>query len=359
MKAQLKNQQPNQQTKNPSSEQSAGTTFSDHVVELRNRAMWVGLVFIICSALAYNYHEVLLKVIMAPLDGSKLVYLTPGGGFSFIFLVSMYTGLLASIPLFIYHLHAFIKPALPSRARRSAGRVILSATALIISGVAYGYFIAIPAALHFLTTFAGDAVTPNLTADSYLNFFLAYVAGLAVLSLLPLLLMFVHWIKPLKPGGLLKTERWVVLFAFIAAALITPTPDVVNQSMIALPVIAIYQIGVVAVFVATLKEKRHKRALDKRQEQEAARVSRYAPVVKTLQTTSVVTQPQLKSASQPVVAPNNVTMQSTPSVRPTRIVRSIDGFRSSKQIQVAPRPPKARPRSMDGMTLRRSQMPQN
>jgi sec-independent protein translocase protein TatC len=356
MKARLKNQQPSQQIKNPSSEHSAGTTFSDHVVELRNRAMWVGLVFIICSALAYNYHEALLKVIMAPLDGSKLIYLTPGGGFSFIFLVSMYTGLLASIPLLIYHLHAFIKPALPSRARRSAVKIILSATALIISGVAYGYFIAIPAALHFLTTFAGDAVTPNLTADSYLNFFLAYVAGLAVLSLLPLLLMFVHWIRPLKPGGLIKSERWVILFAFVAAALITPTPDVVNQSMIALPVIGIYQLGVFAVLVATLKEKRRTRVLARRQEREekSQQVPVTAPAV-----VPIATQSQLSSVPQSPVLTGNVTMPSVPLVSPTRTVRSVDGFRPQKQIRVAPRSAKIQPRSMDGMTLRRRQMPQN
>src|SRR3954462_9143295 len=102
MKLRQKNQQPRQQIKNLSPDQPDTTTFSDHIVELRNRAMWIGLFALICSALAYNYHEALLNVIMSPLNGEKLIYLTPGGGFSFIFLVSMYAGLLATIPLFIY-----------------------------------------------------------------------------------------------------------------------------------------------------------------------------------------------------------------------------------------------------------------
>lgn len=202
-------------------------------------------------------------MVMAPLHGQKLSYLTPAGGFSFIFQISMYAGLFAALPLAVYHLHAFIKPALPAGARKSAVKVVLAASLLIAGGTAYGYFVAIPAALQFLTTFASDSVTPNLTADSYLSFFLAYVAGIAALSLLPLLLLFVHWINPLKPMGLLKSERWIIAGAFIVAAFITPTPDALNQTMIAAPIIAIYQLGVVAVLISISKQKRAVKRLAK------------------------------------------------------------------------------------------------
>ena len=362
MKVRLKNAQPNQQIKTRSSSQATGATFVDHVIELRRRALWVGLVFIIFSALAYNYNEILLKIIMAPLHGEKLIYLTPGGGFSFIFLVTIYAGLLVTIPVFVYHLHAFIKPALPTRARHSAAKIIMAATLLIIGGVSYGYFVAIPAALEFLTTFAGDAVTPNLTADSYLNFFLAYVAGLAFLSLLPLILMFVHWINPLKPGGLLKSERWVFLFAFVAAALITPTPDIVNQVMIALPVIGIYQLGVIAVIVASFKEKRIKRSLLAKQQREEERKLRHAPAIPvTVHSGFKPTAPVL-SVSQAASLPQN------PAHKPVRVMRSVDGFRSPQRDKMAPRtivPPRkhalAYPAraSLDGMMVRRTQISQN
>ena len=136
----------------------------------------------------------------------------------------------------------------------------------MIGGISYGYFIAVPAALHFLMEFAGDAVTPNLTAESYLSFFLAYTGGLALLSLLPLLLIFWHWISPLTPGGLLKSERWIVVFAFVAAALVTPTPDVVNQAMIAGPVIGLYQLGVFAVLGAIGRSRKAAKAGERRKE---------------------------------------------------------------------------------------------
>lgn len=168
----------------------------------------------------------------------------------------MYAGLLVTAPLVAYHLHAFIKPALPEKSRHSALGVVGVAALLMTAGVLFGYFIAVPAALQFLAEFAGDYIQPNLTADSYLSFFLSYVAGLGLLFQLPLLLMFWHWVSPLTPGKLLNSERYIIIFAFIAAAIITPTPDVMNQAMIAAPILVIYQFGVVAVLLSIAHERR-------------------------------------------------------------------------------------------------------
>lgn len=325
-KIQTKQQQPTSRTKAP---KAAPSTFSEHINELRRRLMWVGLVFALGSLLAYAYHEPLLKIIMQPLHGEKLVYLTPGGGFSFIFQVSIYAGMIAAAPILMYHVHAFIKPALPARAQRSAIKIVCIATILMILGIIYGYFVAIPAALTFLTTFAGDAVTPNLTADSYLGFFLAYMGGLALFSLLPLLLMFWHWIHPLTPSGLLKSERWVILLAFIAAAIITPTPDAFNQAMIAGPIIALYQFGVFAVLIAI---RRHKKLMRK---QPAAEVIPPQPQV----------QPQATLTPQPVV----YRRPAQPLRR--RPIRAMD-IKPTRARFVAPAPPPRTRLSIDGMVAR-------
>lgn len=252
----MKQSEPASQSRTSAPKATSETTFSDHIGELRRRIFFVLLAFIGASSFAYHYREDLMHIIIQPLAGEKLVYLTPGGGFNFIFQISLYTGLIAAAPVFIYQLYEFIRPALPTKAQRSAIIVVLVAFLLMTAGVVFGYFVAIPSALHFLSAFAGETVAPNLTADSYLSFFLAYVAGLGVLFELPLLLLFLHWIHPMTPGSLLKSERFVVLFAFIAAALITPTPDVMNQAMIAVPLIAIYQLGVIVVLIAIRRERK-------------------------------------------------------------------------------------------------------
>lgn len=231
-------------------------SFADHISELRRRLASVGLVCIAGSVLAYEFREPIMQAVTAPLHGEGLVYLTPGGGFSFVLHIMMYAGLAIAAPAFFYQLYAFLRPVFPKSAHLSAVKVVAAALLLMVLGVGYGYLVAVPAALTFLNTFAGDMVTPNLTADSYLSFFIAYTGGLALLFQLPLFLLFWHWVKPLGPGGLLKSERWVILFSFVAAALITPTPDVVNQIMIALPVILIYQAGVVVVALSIRKSRR-------------------------------------------------------------------------------------------------------
>ena len=315
-----KQKKPIKQAKAPKKSASDSYTFSDHIRELRRRVLWVALVFVCASALAYNYHDLIVKIVMAPLGGEKLVYLTPGGGFNFIFQITMYAGLIAVGPVLMHQIYGFLRPALPPHARKNALKIAFFATALMIAGVGYGYFVAVPSALNFLSTFAGTDIIPNLTADSYLNFFLAYTGGLALLFQLPLLLIFWHWIKPMKPGGLLKSERYVILLAFIVAALITPTPDVVNQAMIAVPLIAIYQLGVVTVLVTTLRQGGQRKPVHA----SSPPAAHASPVHKTITPTT-----------SPVFAENS------PLPRPMR--RSVDGFGRRQSKPLSPIQPGVRP----------------
>lgn len=361
----LKIRQPKQLEQNQTSESSkapGSKSFSDHIGELRRRSFLVALAFIIASSLAYNYRDLLVDLIMKPLGDEKLIYLTPGGGFNFIFQVTLYAGLLAAAPMLIYQLYGFIRPALPSRAQRSAGKVVAAAFILMMCGVAFGYFVAVPSALNFLSTFAGTDVAPSLTADSYLGFFLAYIAGLGVLFQLPLLLLFFHWIHPMTPGKLLKSEKFVILFAFVASAMITPTPDVLNQSMIAIPLIAIYQLGVVVVLISVYKDhKKHKKhPIAAAQKQEST-----APSVVALASPSPIS-----SVSKPAQALPAATTQQSQILPSRRIVRGIDGFKASSRppvssrsitpqrpIQPLPRQPRQalvpykRPLSIDGFMM--------
>jgi len=325
--------QPKQLEQNQTSESSKpleSKSFSDHIGELRRRSFLVALAFIIASSLAYNYRDLLVDLIMKPLGDEKLIYLTPGGGFNFIFQVTLYAGLLAAAPMLIYQLYGFIRPALPLRAQRSAGKVVIAAFTLMTCGVAFGYIVAVPSALNFLSTFAGTDIAPSLTADSYLGFFLAYIAGLGVLFQLPLLLLFFHWIHPMTPGKLLKSEKFVILFAFIASAMITPTPDVLNQSMIAIPLIAIYQLGVVVVLINVHNDhKKHKKhfVIAAQKQESIPGVVALVPVQRF--TTSVANPAKVLPVTAPVRQP--LTLPSR------RVVRGIDGFRTSSRSLVSPR----------------------
>lgn len=323
-------------------------TFADHISEIRRRIAIIVGAFLLASALAYNYKDWLTQFIMQPLHGEKLVYLTPGGGFSFIFQVSMYAGLLIMAPLVMYHIYAFIRPALPPRAQRSAVGVILAAVLLMAAGSCYGYLVAVPSALQFLSTFAGDAITPNLTADSYLSFFLTYIVGLGVLFELPLLLLFIHWTRPMTPKGLMKSERYVILGAFVVAALITPTPDVFNQLMIAVPLIVIYQLGVVAVLVAIRREKKI---------MPSQRTTReLVPSISSDDTAAKVPRANsdIPAAPQKVATQVGRRVSTIPRAAP-QIARSrpVDGLvrPSAKRVSAPPSRPASRRISIDGVSI--------
>ncbi len=235
-----------------------------HLRELQWRLMIVAAFFMIGAAFAYTYQAQLVPLLMAPLHGERLIYLNPAGGFTFVFLVSIYAGIAAAFPIFLQQVYGFLRPALPQSAQKNSAKLIIGSFLLLACGLLFGYFVAVPNALTFLYAFADQYVDASLTAESYLNFMISYTIGIGIVFQIPLLLMLIHAIKPLTPGGLMKSERWVIVIAFIIAAVITPTPDPINQTLIAAPVIVVYQIGVFAILWSTWRAKVHAKRLLRR-----------------------------------------------------------------------------------------------
>jgi len=227
--------------------------------------MLVAAFFIAGACLAYSFQSNLIPLLLDPLKGQKLVYLNPAGGFSFIFMISIYAGIALAFPVLLQQIYAFVCPVLPKAAQRKSVIIIISSLLLLIAGVLFGYLVAVPNALNFLYSFADQYVEASLTAESYLNFIIAYTIGIGIVFQLPLLLLLIHTIRPFTPGGLMKSEKWVLLIAFIVAAIITPTPDPINQTIIAGPVILVYQIGVIVIIGRIMRQKRVLKKAQKRQ----------------------------------------------------------------------------------------------
>lgn len=307
MKKTQKSTQPKQTSqKNLEPEQ---LTFIEHLYELRRRVFWVVALLLITTAVGFQCKDFLIQFVTAPLNGEKLIYLTPGGGFSFIFTLCLYFGALVIIPVVIYQIYRFLQPLMSHPSRKLLGALMVASVLLALLGAAFGYFVAIPAAITFLTNFAGDAVSANLTADSYLNFVMMYLLGLAALFQLPLVIFMIDHVRRFPPGALLSSQRFVVVGAVLAAAIITPTPDVVNQMIIAVPIIIVYQLGVAAVYL------RHRSY--------TTQITRVEPEVST-----VITKASAGAAELP---------RPVKKMNPISTRRSLDGFVRT------PTPPKTQP----------------
>ncbi len=231
-------------------------TFSGHLHELQVRLTWVVVVIAICGIAAYMVNDQILELVQRPL-GQTLYYTSPTGGFSFLFKMCAVAGIVLATPVILYHLFKFLGPLLSRTHRLDIVLYTLWSINLAYAGVMFAYLVSLPAALHFLSKFGGDSIKALITADEYFNFALAYLAGFAVLFQLPLIVLFVNRIKPLTPRKMMGGQRYIILASFAVAAVLTPTPDPINQSIMALPVVLLYQISIILVIFMNRSKKKH------------------------------------------------------------------------------------------------------
>lgn len=228
--------------------------FLEHIQELRGRLVWSVAALLIGTAIGYFLKDRLLLLLVAPL-GKTLYYTSPGGGFSLIIQLCLGFGVVFAVPVLIFHVIRFLAPVLPNYSLRFLSIVLIASCLLVSAGVAFAYFISLPAALYFLNEFSNDQVQALISTDTYMSFVAIYLAGFAILFQLPLLLLVINNVTPLTPKKLLMNLKWVVLISFIASAIITPTPDPFNQTIMAGPIIVLYLMSILLVKVVNRKRK--------------------------------------------------------------------------------------------------------
>lgn len=230
-------------------------TFIDHVGELRIRLVWSCLAIVAGAAVGYFLHDTLLGIVQKPL-GQALYNTTPTGAFSFVIKVCVVFGLLVGLPIIMYQLFSFLGPLLSKKSKGVIALYTFFSVVLAIAGSVFAYFISLPAALNFLVNFGNDTnIQSIITANEYFNFAFAYILGMAAIFQLPLLLLFINRVKPLKPASMFKGTRYVLVISFIAAAIITPTPDPFNQALMAGPIIVLYLASITLVALINLRRK--------------------------------------------------------------------------------------------------------
>lgn len=295
-------------------------TFAEHIQELRKRLMWSLLFVAIGGVIGYLLHDTILELLQKPLNDS-LYYTAPTGAFNFILKLCIVFGVVVALPVVVYQIFAFFGPLLPQKTKRSIVWYVAWSIILAALGIAFAYFVSLPAALHFLVNFGNNAgdIQALITADEYFNFVLAYIAGFAILFQLPLIVSFINRVRPMKPKQMLGGTRYVILGSFIVAAVITPTPDPVNQAIMAIPIILLYFLSIFVIIFMNRKPRRAKASafpeieISKLNDLLKEKNSPLAPVISTSQS---VTKPM----GQPVatLANNRILVQ-----RPQRLVTDM------------------------------------
>jgi sec-independent protein translocase protein TatC len=245
--------------------------FLDHLEELRKRIVYsiiaVAVGFGACWWKVERIYDVMQRPIMEVLKANglseKLVYLNPTEPFNLYLKIAALAGLFLTSPFVLYQVWMFISPGLYRKEKRYVVPFMVSTIALFTSGGYFGFKIVYPRALGFLIHF-GQQFTPMITIGEYTSLFLSIVLGMGLIFEMPILIFFLALMGIVSAGFMWKNFRYSILVIFIIAAIVTPTPDIVNMCVFAAPMIALY---VVSIGIAWLVHPKQRQARQAKQAQ--------------------------------------------------------------------------------------------
>lgn len=227
-----------------------GLSFREHMLELRRRLMFSVIAVIITTIFAFVFHEQILTLLMEPAQGfiniptGKPVYTDLTEFLSTAMKASLMVGLFSALPFVLYQIIMFVSPGLNPTERRYLYALLPATIIVFFIGAAFGYRILFPPAVSFLLGFGNDIAEPYIRIGSYINLMLSLLLWMGIVFETPIVLFFLSRIGIVTPQQLGRRRRYAVVVAFILGAIITPTFDPVNQTLVALPIIVLYEVGI-------------------------------------------------------------------------------------------------------------------
>jgi sec-independent protein translocase protein TatC len=223
--------------------------------------MWSVLVLCAGCAVGYAERHEILGWLQAPLHAS-LYYNKVTGAFEFLMQACLLVGVLVSIPVLVYNLVAFVRPALPGKVSQwQVIRLVAASCGLTAGGVLFAYYLSLPTVVHFLSNIDIANLHPLIAADSYLTFVMTYLAVFALIFQLPLLVLFIDRFTPMPPDRLKAWRKWVIIGAVGAGLILPIAPDPLSQMMLALPIIVLYEATIWLVVFAHWRRRPRRRAM--------------------------------------------------------------------------------------------------
>jgi sec-independent protein translocase protein TatC len=240
--------------------------FMQHLGDLRKKITVSLIAVCVTFMIAFNYSEDILRFFMFPLrytldfsvrkmymyyvyqdklKDTKLVFLSPTEGFWINMKIAMVAALILALPVLFQQLWSFVSPGLHMKEKKYVVPFVVTATGLFLVGGAFCFFIVLPFAMGFLLTYKlGDFMMPMLSVGQYVDFCLKFVLAFGTVFELPIIIIFFTKMGFVTPKTLAKHRKYAILIAFVVAAILTPTPDVFNQTLMAVPMIVLYEVGI-------------------------------------------------------------------------------------------------------------------
>lgn len=240
-----------------------GMSLMEHLEELRKRIVHSAIYLALGFFVAFYFREGLYGIVKAPLGkmGMKLNYTHPMDPLNLYLQVALIGGAILASPFILYQVWLFIAPGLYQKEKRFVIPFMTATIGLFLAGAAFGYFFVFPGALKILIFGFGKDFNPIVTIEEYTGFFLSIILGLGVSFELPILIFFLALFGIVSPKFLWKNIRYAILAVFLVAAIICPSPDPSTMCIYAIPMLALYLVGIaVAWWVHPSRRKKAKEA---------------------------------------------------------------------------------------------------
>ena len=244
-------------------------SFFEHLEELRHRIFYALGGLLAAFALSLTFANKLWDVVAQPavsaleqlkVNPPELAQIAPLEYFNIVWIkLPLLSSVFLASPWLLYQLWAFIAPGLYKRERRWAAPFVISTAGLFVLGGLFAYYVVFRFALVFLLGLGiGNHVRPLVSVEEYFGIFVNVMLGVGVVFELPVLIFFLTLIRVVSPAFLLQHIRYAILAIFIIAAVVTPTPDVFNMVLFALPMCLLFFVGIGASYILVLRRE-HRR----------------------------------------------------------------------------------------------------
>jgi sec-independent protein translocase protein TatC len=238
----------------------------DHLIELRRRLLWSLVAVVLAFAVCFYFARPIFSFLVQPLlhaGQTKIIFTGLGEGFFVQVKVAFFAALMVAFPVIANQLWQFVAPGLYRREKAALLPFLVATPLLFLTGAALAYYVAMPVALHFLLSYQGDLGGVEQEAlpavGNYLSFTMHFLFGFGLAFLLPILLMLIERAGLVTRQQLAGARRYAIVAAFAIAAVLTP-PDIGSQLLLAIPLIALYELSLVGIWFSERARTRDRRA---------------------------------------------------------------------------------------------------
>lgn len=221
-----------------------------HLQELRQRLIFsfiaIGVGFILC----YAFVDHIFNILAAPLTnelmpkGGSLIFTSVAEAFFTYMKVALIAGIIVTSPFVVYQIWAFVAPGLYQKEKRYVVPFVLGSTLFFVLGILFGYYVAIPVGFKFLLGYATDIIKPMPSMKEYLSFSLRFLLACGLVFEFPVVLVLLSKIGIVDAKMLARQRKYALLLIFIFAAVVTPSPDLISQVLMAVPLVGLYELSI-------------------------------------------------------------------------------------------------------------------